>query len=236
MPLRSPMPSTVVSTWVAPASSAASALATAHPVSLWPWNSMSQSTAARSAPVSALTCAGVAIPTVSAMPTRSTPSAATAPWMATTSAGSVRKVSSQLKRTSIPAVRTSSMQRPATSRISSRSRPCECVRSHSEVPKRRSTPPTPQSMASATSSGTQRVWVSTVARSPRPARSRHERSACGEATGVVTSMYSTPKSSTARATWRRWSWLKLARANCSPSRRVDSMIDRRRIGMCCVSR
>ncbi len=58
MPLRSPMPRMVVSMWVAPASSAASALATAQPVSLWAWNSMSQLTAARSAPTSAVTCGG----------------------------------------------------------------------------------------------------------------------------------------------------------------------------------
>jgi hypothetical protein len=35
------MPNTVVSTCVAPASSAENALAIAHPESLWPWNSMS---------------------------------------------------------------------------------------------------------------------------------------------------------------------------------------------------
>ena len=44
MPLRSPMPRTEVSTWVAPASRASKALAMAQPESLWPWNSMSQLT------------------------------------------------------------------------------------------------------------------------------------------------------------------------------------------------
>jgi hypothetical protein len=43
MPFRSPIPRMVVSTWVAPASMASKALAMAHPVSLWPWNSMSTS-------------------------------------------------------------------------------------------------------------------------------------------------------------------------------------------------
>ena len=71
MPLRSPMPSTVVSMWVAPASRAAYALAMAHPVSLWAWNSMSQSTAFRTIDTSSKTWLGVAIPTVSARPTRS---------------------------------------------------------------------------------------------------------------------------------------------------------------------
>ena len=56
MPLRSPMPSTVVSMWVAPASSAAKALAIAQPESLWPWNSMSQWVSRRSVPTSRHTC------------------------------------------------------------------------------------------------------------------------------------------------------------------------------------
>ena len=79
MPLRSPMPSTVVSMCVAPASSAAQALAMAQPESLWPWNSMSQRVSRRSVPTSRDTCVGEAMPTVSAMPSRfTTPSLSTA--------------------------------------------------------------------------------------------------------------------------------------------------------------
>jgi hypothetical protein len=44
IPLRSPIPSTLVSTWVAPPSRAQNALAIAQPVSLWKCVSMSQLT------------------------------------------------------------------------------------------------------------------------------------------------------------------------------------------------
>ena len=70
MPLRSPMPSTVVSMWVAPASRAEKALATAQPESLCPWNSMSASVSGAGCPTRRATWVGEAMPTVSAMPRR----------------------------------------------------------------------------------------------------------------------------------------------------------------------
>ena len=45
-------------------------VAIAQPVSLWAWNSISQSTALRTMETSSKTWLGVAIPTVSARPTR----------------------------------------------------------------------------------------------------------------------------------------------------------------------
>src|SRR5687767_14107697 len=46
----------------------------------------------------------------------------------------------------------------------------------------------------------------------------------GLAAGDVNSMYSTPNASSKRAISTYWSLVKKALANCSPSRRVDSMI------------
>ena len=64
---------------VAPPSSAAKALATAQPESLWPWNSMSAVVRRRKVLTSRSTWVGVAMPTVSAVPNRlTTPSLSTA--------------------------------------------------------------------------------------------------------------------------------------------------------------
>lgn len=64
MPLRSPMPRIVVSMWVAPHSKATKELAIAQPVSLWQWNSMSQSTTDRKVEIKLETWEGEATPTV----------------------------------------------------------------------------------------------------------------------------------------------------------------------------
>jgi hypothetical protein len=88
--------------WVAPASRAAKALAMAQPVSLWPWNSMSARVSRRRVPTSQATWLGVAMPTVSAIPSRfTTPSRSTARYTRRRSAGSLRKVSSVEKRSSM---------------------------------------------------------------------------------------------------------------------------------------
>ena len=73
IPTRSPIPRTVVSMWVAPASSAQYAFAMAMPVSLWRWISMSQLTTPRRVRTRSYTWRGLAQPTVSAIPTRFTP-------------------------------------------------------------------------------------------------------------------------------------------------------------------
>src|SRR6266511_3824648 len=80
MPTRSPIPSTDTSTCVAPAEIASYAFAMAQPVSLWAWKPMSHLTALRSSRTSTKTWRGVAMPTVSAIPIRWTPSFSAAWW------------------------------------------------------------------------------------------------------------------------------------------------------------
>ena len=64
----------------------------------------------------------------------------------------------------------------------------------------------------------------------RPAIVRRSKQDCGEATGDVSSMYSTPNSSSSFAMAIFSSVVKCAFENCSPSRSVESMIANRSIG------
>jgi hypothetical protein len=73
----------------------------------------------------------------------------------------------------------------------------------------------------------QRVWVMTLAFKPRLARVSAVRRLSGVAIGVVTSMYSTPKASRALAISILSASEKFPLANCSPSRKVLSMIAHR---------
>ncbi len=91
------------------------------------------------------------------------------------------------------------------------------------VAKSRPMPRTPVSTAALTSSTTQREWVSTRAASPALTSWIASRCDWGEAAGLVTSMYSTPKVSSARAISSLSSVRKEALENCSPSRRVVSI-------------
>jgi len=68
------------------------------------------------------------------------------------------------------------------------------------------------------------MCVNTRARSGRAAMLRASASDCGEAKGEVSSRYSTPKASSFDAIAIFCSGEKWARANCSPSRSVDSMM------------
>jgi len=88
----------------------------------------------------------------------------------------------------------------------------------------RSIPSTPVLTATSASLSVQRTCVSTLALSPRLAIVLQSCKLCGDATGEVTSMYSTPKSSSISAMRIFCSVLKLAPTNCSPSRSVDSMM------------
>jgi hypothetical protein len=87
-----------------------------------------------------------------------------------------------------------------------------------------SMPSTPVSRARLASSRWQRMWVSTLHRSPSRAMARQSSKLFGEAEGLVSSIYSTPNSSRARAMRILSSVEKWAPTNCSPSRRVDSMM------------
>src|SRR5882762_794874 len=113
---------------------------------------------------------------------------------------------------------------PASRMMSSTLLPCENSRRYDDVPKRMSMPVTPVPTATRASSIWQRTCVSTLARSPSPAtifRSSHD---CGDATGDVSSMYSTPNSSSRLAILTFSVVVKCAFENCSPSRSVESMI------------
>lgn len=92
------------------------------------------------------------------------------------------------------------------------------------VPKRRSIPWTPVSTATLAASRRHWMWVTTLALRPKEARTSASLRDWGEATGVVTSMYSMPNSSRALAI-STLSWVeKFAFSNCSPSRKVESII------------
>src|SRR6266540_5445449 len=223
MPTRSPIPSTDTSTCVAPAEIASYAFAIAQPVSLCAWKPMSHFTALRSSRTSTKTWRGVAMPTVSAMPIRWTPSFSAAWWTATRSCTSERNASSAEKRTSSPADSASSMGGAIASMICWIDLPCDDSRRIRLVAKRSPIPRTPVSRAARTSSRTQREWVMTFAPRPSFTICVASRCDCGEAAGEVTSTYSTPKVSSARAISSLSSVRKLARANCSPSRSVVSM-------------
>jgi len=69
--------------------------------------------------------------------------------------------------------------------------------------------------------------VRTFARSGSAAMVLQSSYDCGLATGEVTSMYSTPKASSALAIPIFCSVVKWALENCSPSRSVESMIAKR---------
>src|SRR5512133_3097042 len=163
------------------------------------------------------------MPTVSAMPTRCTPSRSAAWSTAMRSRTSERNASSAEKRTSSPADSASSMGGPIASMICWINFPCDESRRMRLVAKRRPMPRTPVSSAARTSSRTQREWVMTRAPSPSFTISAASRWDCGDAAGEVTSTYSTPKVSSARAISSFSSGRKCAFANCSPSRRVVSM-------------
>ena len=195
----------------------------AQPVSLWAWKPMSHRTALRSSRTSTNTWRGVAIPTVSAMPIRWTPIRSAAWWTAMRSGTSERKASSAEKRTSSPAERASSMGGAIASMICWIDFPCDDSRRIRLVAKRRPMPRTPVSSAARTSSSTQREWVITFA--PRPSFTICEASRCdwGDAAGEVTSTYSTPNVSSARAISILSSVRKLAAGEllALPQRRVD---------------
>ena len=78
LPHRSPTPLVVPCTWAAPASTAARALATATPASLWVWMPTLHPTASAAARVAAATCSGIAPPFVSHRQTVSAPASSAA--------------------------------------------------------------------------------------------------------------------------------------------------------------
>ena len=83
LPTRSPMPFTVPCTLVAPARTAASVLATAHPESLWQW--MPKAAFGKAPAVAATTAStskGSAPPLVSQRSTESAPASTAAPTQA----------------------------------------------------------------------------------------------------------------------------------------------------------
>src|SRR5574341_2501817 len=138
-------------------------------------------------------------------------------------ASSVRKASSAEKRTSSPALSASSMGGRMASMICWIDLPWEDSRRIRLVAKRSPIPRTPVSIAAFTSSTTQRAWVITLAPRLSFAMSAASFCDCGDAAGEVTSTYSTPKASRARAISSLSSVRNEARANCSPSRRVESI-------------
>ena len=87
-------------------------------------------------------------------------------------------------------------------------------------------PSTPVSTARRASSRWQRVWVSSFVLSPNPAMREQSARLCGLAAGEVNSRYSTPKASNSRAISSFCPLSKKALANCSPSRNVDSIIEK----------
>ena len=115
--------------------------------------------------------------------------------------------------------------------ICSTSRPWLVAASSRLVAKRMSTPYTPHSTATCASWRLARVWVRMRALSPRPAIVSQALREAGDATGVVSSMKSTPKASRSFTTSILSSSVKLPSANCSPSRRVESMMCQSRIAM-----
>ena len=76
LPVRSPYPFTVPCTWLAPASIAASELATAQPVSLWQWMPSRALVEARTSATTSCTCGGSIPPLVSQRATTSAPASA----------------------------------------------------------------------------------------------------------------------------------------------------------------
>jgi len=133
--------------WVQPASRAAKLFAIAHPTSLCPWNSISQSTTFLTVLTTSYTCLGVAIPTVSAIPTLVTPNLLISLYTLTKSFKFDLKLSSLLNLTSNPLLFMKSITSLAASIICSISFPCENFLKYEDVPNTTSTPLTPVSTA-----------------------------------------------------------------------------------------
>ena len=95
MPQRSPTPFIVPCTRTAPAATPASELATPHSASLWAWmpSVTAGSSAARTATVASITCAGSDEPFVSQIVTFSAPAAAAAARHSSAYSGSSRQPS-----------------------------------------------------------------------------------------------------------------------------------------------
>ncbi len=90
LPQRSPQPLIVPCTWVQPASTAASALATARSPSLWVWIPSRVGTVALTTPTTAVTKLGRLPPLVSQSVIQSAPAPAAALTAASAYAGSAR--------------------------------------------------------------------------------------------------------------------------------------------------
>ena len=112
----------------------------------------------------------------------------------------------------------------AMSMISSMLLPWLNWRNCDEVPITTSSPFTPVSNATAASSLWQRMWVRMRAFSFSATMVRTSSAQPGDASGDVSSRYSTPNSSSACATRIFCSRVKSALINCSPSRRVESIM------------
>src|SRR6266513_1303174 len=119
---------------------------------------------------------------------------------------------------------------PASSMISSTLFPWLNSRRIEDVPNRMSMPSTQVWTATRASSMWQRTCVSTFARRGNAAIVRQSSNDWGDATGEVSSMYSTPKASSSFAMAILSAVVKCAFENCSPSRSVESMIANRSIG------
>src|SRR2546430_8134088 len=119
---------------------------------------------------------------------------------------------------------------PASSMISSTLLPWLNSRRIEDVPNRMSMPSTHVWTATRASSMWQRTCVSTFALKGNAAIVRQSSNDWGDATGEVSSMYSTPNASSSFAMATLSAVVKCALENCSPSRRVESMIAKRSIG------
>src|SRR5256886_1653315 len=118
----------------------------------------------------------------------------------------------------------------ASSMISSTLLPWLNSRRIEDVPNRMSMPSTHVSTATRASSMWQRTCVSTFALSGSAAIVRQSSNDWGDATGEVSSMYSTPNASSIFAMAILSAVVKCALENCSPSRSVESIIANRSIG------
>src|SRR5438128_8232642 len=118
---------------------------------------------------------------------------------------------------------------PASSMISSTLLPWLNSRRIEDVRKRMSIPSAHVWTATRASSMWQRTWVSTFALKGNAAIVRQSSNDWGDATGEVSSMYSTPNASSIFAMAILSAVVKCAFENCSPSRSVESMIAKRSI-------